>query len=758
MTCVSIRSRAGRLFSRLGVVALLLLSACATPGERAQSYARHGEWLKSVIVYRKAVHEHPNNIRYQIQLRQFELKAAIHYDRRGRRDLQFHHLNAAIEQFKEGLVAMPGYRSLAEALNRALARKRAQALTREAVRMERAGRLAGAEHLYRRAIRLDPSLEQAMAAYRRLTQERVLRQNRGLALTSRAPITLNFNETNLRTAFRFIAKSFGVNVIFDTAVQNVPVTLFAQDVTFDQALSLLLTTNKDFYKQIGPNTIIIVPDTKEKRGQYDNYLVESWQLNAIKAQDMANILKDILHVKNIYVNTPLNTIIVRDTRKRLHLVRRLVAMNDIQPAEVILDVEILEVDYTKARQLGLDLGSYSVSAFSQSTNGVGGIPLSGSVGNAIRDNAVLTLPTVTFRFFKQDVDAKTLANPQIRVLNGETADIHVGDRVPLRSSSILDPTGQVTTTYNYTDTGVKLTVKPMIHMDSSVTVKLSLDVSSLGQNLGTSTEPAYMIGTRDANSYMLLRDGETAILGGLIRSDSNNGTTRVPLLGDIPFFGALFTSYDQSHDRTEVLLTITPHVVRGWHLTPRNGRLFYSGTAHHYFDRPLFAKMALPGKFNAWGQAGPVAQALPIGQVPAAANATAPGAPTLAPPLLTFGQPIYTVKAGQTFRVQVKGRNLDGRSDIPVHILFNPAVLQFVRAQAGDFVPQSLQANAQTVPGQVHVRIAFAPGAGPKGHGILATLVLQAVKPGISYLICQTPTIGGGGANVQVRAARVVVQ
>src|SRR6266571_4841736 len=184
----------------------------------------------------------------------------------------------------------------------------------------------------------------------------------GFALTSKAPITLNFRQTDLKQAFEFLARSFGVNVIFDEAVKSVPLTLFAKDVTFEQGLSLLLTTSKTFYKKIGANTILVSPDSKEKRGQYEDHLVRTFQMNTVRAKEMADILKGLVTIKKIIVNEQLNTISVRDTEDVIKLSERIIENNDRKPAEMILEVEILEVNRTKSERLGLDFGTYSFTA------------------------------------------------------------------------------------------------------------------------------------------------------------------------------------------------------------------------------------------------------------------------------------------------------------------------------------------------------------------------------------------------------------
>ncbi len=567
--------------------AMVLLAACASPVQRAEKFAAQDEWLKAVLEYRKAFADRPRDIEYRSRLRQAELKAADFYYQRGVRQIELGYLDGAIVEFQQGLVAMLDHAKLQQAMADVLARKEATRLYGEGLALRETNAEEARARL-RAAVGAYPAHKEAAAALAALEEKETEELTRGLALTSRAPVTLNFRQTDLRQAFEFLARSFGVNIIFDEGVKSAPVTLFTKDVTFDQGLNLLLTTSRMFHKRIGPNTILIAPDSKEKRGQYEDHLVRNFQLNVIRAKDLAEILKGVVTVKKVTVNEELNTLVVRDTEEVLRLVERMIEANDRKPAEIILDVEILEVNRTKSERLGLDLGTYSATVGLPSP---GTVPISGSITDALQANALLTLPSATLNLFKQDVDAQILANPKVRVIHGKAAKIHIGDRVPLRAATIIDATGQTRTTFDYKDIGIRLTVEPTVHLDNSSMVKLGLEVSSLGENLGTTEEPAFRIGTRNADTSMLLRDGETAILGGLIRDEERNTRVKVPGLGDIPAIGRAFASSDDSKGRTDVLLTITPRVVRGWQPVSLANRQFYSGTENAYRDTPLFAAL-----------------------------------------------------------------------------------------------------------------------------------------------------------------------
>lgn len=750
----------------LAAATTLLLASCASHSKRGDEFAEKDEWTQAVLEYRQASREEPNDIEVRSHLKQIELKAAEYYYHRGMTMLGKGDIEGAIAQFQQGQVAMPENDKVQAALKNAELRKQANLLYQEGVSLLGAGKVEDAKRRFRTALAANPDLKEAAAQLAAIDQQEKTAKGDNLALNSSAPITLNFRETDIRDAYEFLTKSFGVNVIFDDGVKNVPVTLFAKDVTFEQGLSLLLATSKTFYRKIGPNTILVALDNKEKRGQYEDQIVRTFELNTVRAKDMADIIKGVLTVKKIVVNEQLNNLTVRDSEEIIRLVDRMIQNNDKKQAEVVLDVEILEINRTKSENLGLDFGSYQVSA------AIPPYPLTTAYGDAL-SSGTLTLPSATLHFFKQDVDAKTLANPRIRVLNGKSAKIHIGDRVPLIATTIQDATGQVRNTYDYKELGIRLTAEPLVHLDNSVTVKLGMEVSSLGQNLGSPSQPAYSIGSRDAETSMLLRDGETAILGGLIQDSERNAKVTIPGVGDVPALGALFSNYNNSKNRTDVLLTITPHIVRGWELPAVADRQFFSGTENSYADRQLFAELKTGAINDAGAQVTPKINNSGASQgTPSQASAQPPAAPaqTAAVPVaaasagephLGFAEAVYEVASGKDFTVSLTGQNLGSATALPLELLYNAQVVTLVRGEKGDTPAQSFSANADADKGILSVQLSYAPNTAPKETGVIANLVMHANGPGVSYLIYRTRTVtgpNGENINAQTQAARVVVK
>ena len=753
------------------LVASLLLGACASPVQRADGFIAQDEWMKAVIEYRKALSQNPSDVEYKSRLKQTELKAADYYYQRGLYFLERDEFDGALTQFQQGLAAMPDHGKLLQASRQVLLRKEANNLYLEAAKANEAGQSDKSRHLLKLALEAYPGFKSAQEMLDRdvkstFEDEAVDR----LRVSSRAPITLNFRQTDIRTAFEFIAKSFGIDVVFDEGVKTMPVTLFAKDVMFEESLGLILATTKTFYKKVGASTILISPETKEKRGQYEDQMVRVFQLTNIQAKEMADILKGIVSLKKIIVNESLNTIVVRDTEEAIKVAEKVIGVNDRRPAEIVLEVEILEVNRSKAERLGLDLSPYSIKA---AVPAAATIPLSGSIKNAIQNTAVLTLPSATLNFYKQDVDAKTLANPRLRVLSGKSAKIHIGDRVPLRAATIQDATGQVRTTYDYKEIGIRLNAEPIIHLDNSVTVKVALEVSSLGQNIGTATEPAYSIGTRNAETQMLLRDGETAILGGLIRDEDRQTSVRVPLLGDIPILGQLFTSHDNASGRTDVLLTITPRVVRGWDMPSKESQTFVSGSEDRYTSQPLF------GVFSTSKSESPSVSskepAIPLSPLIIPANipklkseGATPSAATadsvvvsIGQPLLSFSEAVYESGSGKEFEIKLTGENLDGATSVATDVMFNPQLVKYIRNGPGNFVAKDSKIDVDEARGTIRIQLTYPNTTPAQGKGVLTNIVFKGERPGTSYVLYKSPTLiglNGATTNVQVRASRIVVK
>lgn len=740
----------------------------------AEDLAAQGRWLEAVALYKKAYLEDPKSTELKSRLQQTQLHAAEYFYGRGAELLAEDKFDEASIEFQRGRAAMPQHEKLRLGYQWSLDKKQAEEAFQEASIYQALGREEDVVERLNATLELNPDHGKAIGLLK-YYQERKARLEgiSFLSLKSTAPVSLNFNSADLKDVFDFLSDSFGVNMIFDESVKTVPVTIYAKFVTFEQALNLVLTTTKTFYKKLNPNTILIAPDTPDKRGQYEDYLIRTFHLKSISAEEMGTILKETLDLKKIVINETLNSILIRDTESTLSLAEKLIIGHDRKPAEVLLDVEILEINRTKSEQLGLDFGSQITVSFPNFEIGDLG-DLSDFAQDVLLQGAV-TLPPVTLRYFKQDVDAEVLANPKVRTLDGELAKIHIGDRVPLRSSTIQDATGQTRTTFEYRDIGIRLEVEPFVHIDSSVTVYLNLEVSQLGQNLGTASEPAFSIGTRNVNTVMLLKDGETAILGGLIRDEDRKSHVKLPGFGDVPVLGWLFTSTDDQVTRTDVLLTITPRIVRPWQVANKSASTFFSGTKSQLATGPKFAFMEqrtsalddpeirLDFGPTASGEIGsPTVLSSRRSEISLDDESEEPPIEValLQQPTFSFSQPIYSIDEGEEVTVTLIASKFDEAQNVPLVVKYNPNLIRYVSSGPGDAQVGEIAVNEDATNGIVGIELSDVAIDNPEGQTV-AEITFLAVNKGISYLLYAAEPVtetSGRTRDAWYKASRIVVK
>jgi general secretion pathway protein D len=536
------------------------------------------------------------------ELGRSETEAAAHFLAAGSALAREGRYQDAIEKYEMGLLAQPQNAELQQARQTAVGRKELARLYTEGQRAKAVGNYDLAETLYQRAAAFDNQNEGLRKELSDLERLKKGDEQRFVlaAFRSQNPVAMNFRDAKLKDALQVVCEPYNLNFVFDKNADNLDVSVSARNVNFEQAFNMVLQSANASYKVLGPNSIFIYEDTPEKRKQYADLYFKTFHLSTLKAERMAEILKSSMDIKTLVANNDLGTIEVRDTRDTLDVVEKLVAANDRKPAEIMLNVEIIEIDRNKSDQLGIDWGS-QISITPQGVAGdaaaavTGGTAVGGSVsgvtlqaladGSPLLKQSTVTLPTVTLNYLKSVVDARTLSNPRVRTVDGQAAKIHVGDRVPLQSASIQDATGQSRTLYEYHDIGIALDVIPKYHLDDSIFVDLNVEVSSLGQNLGTPLAPAYAIGTRNVHTTMILREAETAVLGGLISETEQHSLNGLPWVDPNGVLGHLFSTHGDTAQRSELILTITPYLVRSQSLPRRNNTDFYSGTDGNYATR-----------------------------------------------------------------------------------------------------------------------------------------------------------------------------
>jgi general secretion pathway protein D len=439
------------------------------------------------------------------------------------------------------------------------------------------------------------------------------------ALTAafRTPISLEFRDAPLKQIFEVIARHSGLNFVFDKDVKSDQRTsIFLKNSTVESAVYFLLMTNQLERQVMDGNTILIYPNVAAKLKEYQEMSVKTFFLANADAKAIANTLKTILKTRDVVVDEKLNLVIVRDSPEAIKLAGQLIAVQDVPEAEVMLDVEVLEVTRTRAMDLGISWPTTLALAPIVTSGGALTVnQLKGLNADSISVGGVSASITAN----KTDGDTNTLAHPRIRVRNKEKAKVVIGDKVPNITTTISSGVGGFASeSVNYLDVGLTLNVEPTISLNNEVAIRISLEVSNLIDTITSKNgTTAYRIGTRSASTMLQLKDGENQVLAGLINNEERASGSKIPGLGDLPILGRLFGAGHNQNDRTEIVLSITPHLIRNLARPQAGASEFGAGTEASFRRRPdLTARpnAVLPG--GSVGQTGTVGPARPYQALP----------------------------------------------------------------------------------------------------------------------------------------------
>jgi general secretion pathway protein D len=741
----------------------VLLAGCALFGSGepvaiGDRLMQEGKWEEAMGAYQQALKADPFDPTLQAKYQAAKGRAAAAHYERGRAAIKERNLPQALESYKRAMSFDPAHPEYQAALAEALRFKEAQDRLAVGQKLLKAGRLDDAAEAFERALELDPDLKAAQEGLIQLAEKQKAGPPPLAGL--RQPVTLKFQNARTKEVFEVLARSVGLNILFDKDMKDDPVTIFVKDAPFDEALHLILTTQNLFMRRLAADTILIIPKTKQKMDQYQDLLIRTFYLSNAKAKDMVNLLRTMLETKRLFVNEEVNAIVMRDNADKVRLAERIILANDRKPGEVMFEIEVLEVDKTKTDRFGVNIAK-SAGA-SANPPGVTTFPAASAattftyrqLTNLGPSSYLFTLPaSVLIDFLKTESDAKTLANPKIRVVNNKQAKVNIGDKVPILLSTTSTipgtvpgtvPSQSTITSIEFKDTGVKLTVEPNIHLNNDVTIKIQIEVTRLGDLVTLQNNPLiqqFRFGTRTAETSLTLRDGESVVIGGLIQEEDRTTVQKVRGLGDIPILGELFKSTTRDTVLTDVILTITPRLVHTLELPGSGDQAFWSGTEETYAVRQLFGEggSSLSGGTSAApAPAASAATALP----PASVTAPRP-APAAA---LTLRPADGTVAVGQEITQDVLVSNIEGLAEGTVTVSYDPRVLEFRQAREGDFLKRggasTVEAAGNPATGTVVVRLKGAGDAkGVSGAGVLVTLVFAGKGPGVSPVVIQPPRL-----------------
>jgi general secretion pathway protein D len=764
----------------LGALAALALVFAATgcASARAVRDADREEarehWDLAVLAWEKAVALEPSSTPYRIALQRARMKAAqVHYER-GRLHRTAGQLDVAVAELEQSLALDPTSDAAQQEMKKARADLEA-----------RAREIAGGT-----------PVEKAKARTRGARGAPPM-----LEPSSTKPIDVTFPpDTNIKKIYAALGAAAGINVIYDPQLKDDRFSLDLRGMSFQKALETAMRQAGHFYKVIDEHTILIAQDTQQNRKEYEDLVIRTFFLSNGDVKDVSQMVRSILDLRRLAVIPQLNAVVIRDTADKVSVAERLIEVNDKAKSEVVIDVELLQIGTEQLIDLGTRFSNRGVTATVVPGAGSGATtPATQLPWNAIKNLGIndfmFTVPTVTFSFIKDNTDAELLAKPQLRIAEGEKAQLVIGDRVPIPVTTIntqqaVGGTGVIPiTSFQYQDVGIKIDIEPRVHHNKEVSLKLTIEVSQInGYQTAADGTKQPIIGTRTITSTIRLKDGETNFLAGLIRKDVSKTKNSIPFLGDLPLIGSIFSAVNTDSKRTDLFLTLTPHIIRSPQITDQDLIPIWVGTENNVSFSGLNTRLESPTAAGSPFDAVPAPPPARVPARPAAAptlpiiqgtppndpfrrptpvptpvphppqvNAPGPGvassmtanaetsaaiadapAGSPAPPALQLVATSPSVPQGGTSAVNVTGLSgLSKLSSLELTVEWDPSVAEVTGIAPGPWQnggdAASIRFDAERTSGRALLRFArTAPGGLP--DGVLATLAVRGAGPGTTLV------------------------
>ena len=743
------------------VLALLLLIVAVLPAAADKNKAANALWKKghdaearqdyetAFDYYHQAYELQPTDLKYRASFERVRFLAAASHVHRGELLVDAGKLQQALTEFETAVSIDPSSFIATQEMNRV-------------------------KHLLEQGQGPPPAPTPESALHKRMEQATGPVE---LAPISDTPITLKMSEDS-KTVFETIGKLAGVNVLFDPDYTSRRIRVELNGVTLEEALQLTALESKTFWRPVTPNTIFVAADTPAKRKELEQSVIRTFYLTNLaqpnELQDLVNILRTLLDTQRLQQFPSQQAVIVRGTPDQIAMAEKLIADLDKSRPEVVVDVAIMQVNRDKLHDLGINPPTSAtvtlIDNFNQTTTTTGtnvgtgngsvtsttgatpGTINLNTLGHLNATNFQVTIPPATANFLFSDSDTRIIQQPQVRAADGQKASLKIGERVPVATGSFQPGIGGVginplvNTQFNYIDVGVNVDITPRIHGLNEVTLKLTMDISSVDSfvNIGGIQQP--VIGQRKIEQEIRLREGDVNIMGGLLEENLTKSLSGFPGLAQIPLFHYLFSETKTEHKNNELVFAMTPHIVRAQDIKASNTREIDVGTANNITLRRGGSQDSATQPTPNQGQPrGAVQQ--PSGQPTASLQPTAGSTPDAsvasAPPgsaIISFDPPMLNQAAGSTFTVNV---NLTGGQNIysvPVQILYNPRVLQLLNVSNGPLLSQDGQPVAlvnrdDSLAGILQVTASRPPGtSGITGNGQVFTLTFQAKAPGQATL------------------------
>ena len=586
-----------KLLSQLCILTFLIpavigCSAAKKNFSEGSELEKAGQYEEAMFKYAEAFRHDPSSPEYRMKYLNTRQTAASSRASRGDKLFSDGKYADALAEFETASGLDPNDHRYSQKMQSATSHMSAELAYTEGLRLEKESKPREASTAYGRALELTPDNPDYQKALIRVTeQKKPHHETRELQLKSDSPLTLSFRDTKLGEVFQVLTRLSGINFILDEGLKEPNVTITFERATFYQALDLLTGMYRLGHKTLNETTIILYSRTPEKVKQYEDMVLRTFHLNHLDAKKAINLVRSMIQVRKIFVNDEANALVMRDTQEVVAVAEKLLEANDVPDAEVVLDMEILEINDKDSKNLGLLLSTNSVSmgaftpdgkALSSTLFTDSGAPLGVDVSQLLKAFTIkgfggyVTIPNATYNFGKNLSRGEVLSNPKLRVKNREKAKFNVGQRVPVQTSTTVNATTSFSV--QYVDVGVKVSVEPTIQLNNEVSIKLILEVSSvINRETAKDGTTLVTIGTRNLETALSLKNGETSVIGGLIQHGAADEKTKLLLLSDIPLIGPLFSGDKTEKSKTELVLAVTPRLVRGLTMPGKSFASFSSG-------------------------------------------------------------------------------------------------------------------------------------------------------------------------------------
>lgn len=747
-----------------------ILSGCGAEGLRREglSLLDEGRYEEGLKKLQEASKSDSDNTSYRVELKRNReqivnrlLAAATEAHASGRDD-------EAQAAFQRVLRIEPENNRAADGLKRLAMYARHDKMIAEAKIQMKSGNQDAASAALKPVLLEDPDDSQALELQRQIAEQVAREQSAEPALRAqfKKPVTLQFRDANIKMVFEALSGVSGINVMLDKDVRpDIRVSIFVKDVSVEDAIDLILLQSQLGKKIISDNTVFVYPNTPAKVRDYQDLMIRSFHLTSADPKQMMAMLKTVLKTKDIFLNEKINSIVIRDTPDAIRLAEKMIADQDIAEPEVMMEVEVLEVNRTRLTDIGIKWPD-QLALTALGTGTVPGATAAATLTSPtltelkhINSDHIVTSPamSVALKAMLQDTDTNILASPRIRARNREKAKIMIGDRVPVITNAVTPvSTGAPVVTGNvqYLDVGLKLEVEPDIRLNNDVAIKINLDVSSIVKEIQNTSSGtlAYQIGTRNASTLLQLKDGETQILAGLINNEQRNSASKVPGLGQLPILGRLFSEHNDNGTKTEVILSITPHIVGKARQPDANDVEYWSGTEAELHTKPVLMKRVHPAAAGNAAAAAPATVQAPALDSPVATDASP------APSLAFSWQGPKEAKVGDKISLTLNAQSDQGLKSLGFLVGFDPQVLKAVDAVEGNFLKQN---NAQATltkvidqaSGQIRVDLAGTASAGPTGGGVVTVMFeVTRAAPQLQITTSQIHPLGANGEALDFKA------